>query len=1787
MTDFLDVYEMTPMQAGMLFQSLYELGQGSYVQQYWGRLEGPLDAEAFRDAWSKVIARHDILRAACHWEDLDRPTFAIHHAAPLSWYQADWNGTDEARLEAWLVNDRTQGFDMTAPPLMRFALIPAGTDAHVFVWTFHHLLLDGWCGALLVREALTLYAGTTLPDPAPPFRRYLDWLGARDCAADEQYWRAALAGIDGPTPLGIDRAATGQDGTAEHRFRLTPELSEALTRRAQASRLTLATLMQGAWGLVLSRYCGTDDVIFGNVMSGRPADLPGAEAMVGMFLNTVPLRLRLGDETLEQWMATIQTAQREAEAHGHVSLADLRVWAGLGGVEPLFESLLIVESYPESITMAAQRGDHALRLTASGIHERTNFPLMIKVLPGTTPEICLSADTSRIPSEMLAPLEGHLTRALKIIAEQFDAPVAGIDVLSEIERQTLIQAGRGPMAEVSTTVPERLRAQAEARPEETALVIPNGDTLSYRALWMRAGQIAGGLIARGIGPGDIVAVCQDRSADLLASLIAIWRCGAAYLPLDPSFPSERIAYILSDAGAALLLVDEAGAAVVGDGQHIVQVGDCTGPPPQDHAPQAEDLAYILYTSGSTGRPKGVPISHEALANFLTSMLRSPGLTACDRLLAVTTVSFDIAGLELFGPLLAGGRVVLAPTGAGIDGKGIARLIDAHAVTVMQATPAGWRVLRDSGWAGRPGFKMLSGGEALDSGLAADLLRLGGTLWNLYGPTETTIWSGALRVTPDHLNGPTLPVGGPLDNTTLTLHDAAGCLVPMGVSGELWIGGKGLSPGYLDRPELTADRFVTRNGTRFYRTGDRMRQRADGTFDFLGRFDHQVKLRGFRIELGEIERQLEQVPGVAQALVMIRGDGNDARLMAWLRGDDLPQGAQIRQMLSTTLPAYMVPGVFIPLERFPLTPNGKIDRKALPDPERSVATPVDRDQRAMVAASIWAEVLGSSEPGPEDDFFALGGHSLSALRVIGEVRQLLGAEISLRDLFDAPRFAAFCATIERASGRPTLPPVTVSDGPALSAAQGRQWLLSRLDPRPEAYHLSLGVRLSGPLDRAALVRALSRLAQRHTILRCRFPERDGQAMVEMLPEYSAELLCKETDPVDAATLARIRDEEAGAPFDMGQAPPWRARLVPLGPTDHALILTLHHILCDEGSFAVLLDELAAGYRGDARDPLAIQYGDFARWQDRLDLNEQAEFWAQELNGAPAVTLLPTDRDRPSTREARTGRATLTLDLPATEALEDLARACGTTLYMTVLAAYAVLLSRHSGQSDVVIGTPVTNRRLPAFQPLVGLFVNTLAIRADMTDAQDFAEVLERVRGTVLAALDHQDLPFEGVIDRVAPSRDALVAPIFQTFFAMPDVPMGGEIAPGLTWAPLETRPGPARFDLTLEITHGAGGLSGHFDYAADLFDAATMDRLARRMERLLSGLADAADLPLADLPLLSDADISIALPAVQHPAATSEAAWLHLRDPEGRCLVFDHRLRDHLRAVAEWLGPVERLSFTAAADTVAGFAARTLALACGAVFDESGSADAVQIDATRQLSLGQVGQDVADLMSVPELPFAFERDGTGLRPLPGVWALVLDADGGVVPPGAVGRLAIGGAGLARGYLDDPTGTATRFGPNPFADPAVIDPAEICLLHTDIHARQTLDGRIILCDPREPVQGLGQGAPSKRRQTVRPEAPRDGVETVLAAIWQDVLGVPVPSRHAGFFDLGGDSVRAIQVASRLTDRGFDLDPRALFRLQTLAELAPEVLPSAPATQAPPPPAMDVDLDALADLVSFGDD
>ena len=1071
------VYPLSPMQQGMLFHAVLGRDENPYLVQLDLTLRGPLDPAAFAGAWRETMDAHSALRSSFAWDGLAEPLQVAETDVELPWTVEDWRALSpderEARLEAYLADDRRRGFDLSRAPLMRFALFRTGEEEHRLVWTQHHLLLDGWSGAQVLREVLARHGGFVRAGRTPelplsrPYRDFVAWLRARDEVEAEAFWRCALRGFRAPTPLPVLRPEAPAAGHAEAELRLPGDATGALLAFARGSGLTLNTLVQGAWGLLLARYSGEEDVVFGATVSGRPAELEGVERMVGLFINTLPVRARVEPAArVGDWLAGLQDEQAEARRFEYAPLVRVQEWSEVPAGRPLFESLLIFENYPV---------DEALRDPGAGgpwiagarALERTTYPLALVVVPGAELELRIAYDASRFDGASVRRLLAHLAGTLAAFADDPRRRLDSVPLLAEEERRAILDEWSGGRRAYPSGTLHGLVEAAVARTPDALAVVRGAERWTYRELDARAERIAARLRREGVGPEARVAVLLERSPEMVAGLLGVLKAGGAYVPLDPAHPADRLAYVLRDSGARVLLTQEALAGrVPADGVRVVATDGAAPsvpdpePPPQQLAaswvPGADNPAYVIYTSGSTGRPKGVTIEHGSAVNFVHAMRERPGAAADDVFLALTTLAFDISVLELFLPLSVGARVVVAGREEAADGSRLAALLADEGVTVAQATPATWRLLLLSGWTGSRGLRVLCGGEALPADLAAELRARAGEVWNVYGPTEATVWATAQPVGPDERCDP-VSIGRPIPNLEAYVLDPAGNPVPAGVPGALYLGGAGLARGYHGRPEATAESwvphpFATAPGARLYRTGDRARWRGDGTLEFLGRLDQQVKVRGFRIEPGEIEAALLDHPSVAAAAVAARPDGaGDTQLVAYLRpAEGVEVSAQdLRAHLRDRLPAYMVPSAFVALDAFPLTPGGKLDRKALPAPEEAERVPdaaylAPRNATEEAVARVWEEVLGVERVGLLDGFFESGGHSLRAMRLVSRVRETLGVDFTLPALFASPTVEGVARTVEALRDSEAPPREEEAIAPVRRGARGLEELLEELE-----------------------------------------------------------------------------------------------------------------------------------------------------------------------------------------------------------------------------------------------------------------------------------------------------------------------------------------------------------------------------------------------------------------------------------------------------------------------------------------------------------------------------------------------------------------------------------------------------------------------------------------------------------------------------------------------------------------------------------------------------------------------
>ncbi|WP_407027006.1 non-ribosomal peptide synthetase [Burkholderia pseudomallei] len=1505
-----DIYPLAPLQEGILFHHLMSGESDPYVLSGVLAFRGREVMERFVSALQQVIDRHDILRTGFFWEGLEQPVQVVQRRAtlPVSVVELDAREGDIVRQLEARFDSRGYRMDVSRAPLMH---VHAACDGEHERWVarvlFHHLSIDHTTLERVIEEARAIGQGRVedLPRPAP-FRNFVAQARLGVSEADhEAYFRAKLGDIDEPTaPFGLLSVQGDGREIAEASRRLKPELSGALRGHARRLGVSAASMMHVAWGLVLSRTTGRQDVVFGTVLFGRMQGGAQSDRALGLFINTLPVRMRVAQTGVEASVKGTHAQLAELMRHEHAPLVLAQRCSGVPAQTPLFTSLLNYR-YSKPKVAAAHIADGIELLDG---HERTSYPLSMTVDDHErdftiVAKVCERIGPQRVCELMELALE-QLTRAL---SANPGGELAELDVLPAAERTQVLhgwnETGRAYARDAC--LHQLFEAQVSRTPEAAA-VICGDETLSYTDLDARANRLAHYLRGQGVGPDTRVGLALGRGVEMMTGLLAILKAGGAYVPLDPGYASERLRAILDDSRPAIVLADAAGRTALDALAGAPPIADLhadasrwsalPSTPPRVEGLTPRHLAYVIYTSGSTGQPKGVMVEHASVVNLWRALDEAiyRAHPSARRVSLNASIAFDSL-VKQWVQLLSGRTLVVVPEPVRFDGRRLLDAIGRDRIDVFDCTPSQLALIEGARGPEDEAYPQVTlvGGEAIGKGMWSELASASSrTYYNVYGPTECTVDATLARITAEHAPH----IGGPLANVRAYVLNERLSPAPVGVRGELYIGGAGVARGYLNRPELTRERFIDDPfvaGGRLYRTGDLARWRTDGRLEYLGRNDFQVKIRGFRIELGEIEAQLAKVAGVREVVVLARDSASEVhdsatehatpdapspetatatekRLVAYYTGD--ADVAALRAQAAQHLPSYMVPSAYVRLDAWPLTPNGKLDRRALPAPaddayaRAEYEAPQGAKEEAL--AAIWRELLHVERVSRHDNFFELGGHSLLAVQLVSRLRQALSVEVALGTVFDAPVLSALAERLE-AENTAVLPPIPLAprDGRiALSLAQQRLWFLTQLEGVSEAYHMSGAVRLDGPLNREVLQRALNRIVMRHEALRTCFAREEGEPIQVIQPH--ADLTVSYHDLREAEqSEQRAKDlsqAHASAPFDLSRDLPVRVLLLQLADEAHVVQVVMHHIASDGWSVGVFLQELSALYgsfiaeQGDPLAPLPLQYADYAAWQRRWlasgQLEKQGAFWQTNLSGAPTLLELPTDRPRPPKQSHAGASVEVKLGAALSERVKRLSQRHGVTPYMTLLSSWAAVLSRLSGQEEVVIGSPVAGRNRTEVEALIGFFVNTLALRLDLSSEPTVGELLKRTKAQVLSAQAHQDLPFDQVVERVKPPRSTAHPPLFQVMFVWQNMPAGELTIPGLTIRAVETPLQTAQFELTLSLQEAGDDIVGHLNYASALFDESTVRRYVTYWCRLLEGMtAGSANVSVARLPLLDEAE----------------------------------------------------------------------------------------------------------------------------------------------------------------------------------------------------------------------------------------------------------------------------------------------------------------------------------------------
>jgi amino acid adenylation domain-containing protein len=1500
------------------------------------RLRGPLDADALARALQELAARHESLRTVFTLVD-DVPHQLILAELGLELDRVDLG--DDAGAAALADEEARRPFDLSTGPLVRATLVSLGAEDHLFLLTAHHIIVDAWSMGILMRELGALYGGfaggapNELPELQIQYGDYAawqhEWLAGGGLDDQLSYWRARLAGAPALLELPTDRPRPARQsfrGATVRRTLPLPLLERVRTLGEREGATVFMTLL-AAFAALLSRYSAQDDVVVASPVANR--NRVELEHVVGFLVNTLALRVDLeGDPSFADLLARVRETVLGALSNQDLPfeklVEELNPERDLSHA-PVAQVLFVAQNAVDGPTPFP--GLSAERLQTERGTAKFDLSFFATETAGGL-RISLEYCSDLFAQDTARRMLDHFEVLLEAAVDDPSRPLGTLPLLGAAERERILDSWSGTPPQPSALRPahELFLDRARATPDAVA-VVAGSASLSYAELDDRSRRLAGRLRSLGVGPDVVVAICAERTPQMVVAVLATLRAGGAYAPIDPAYPPERIAFMLEDTRAPVLLTEgHLVGTLPAHGAHTLALdaaGDVDAPP-SDGQPEARsaltDLAYVIHTSGSSGRPKGVAMPHGPLAGLLDWQLAAWRPRAAARTLQFASLSFDVAFQELLSTLASRGTLVLVDEPTRRDPQALLALLAEQRVERIFMPFVGLQTLCEAAEqleSHLPSLRqVITAGEQLKStGAIRDFFARHPrcSLVNQYGPTESHVVT-AHELGADPARWPELPpIGRPVACARIYLLDRRGQPVPVGVPGELHIGGASLARGYLGREDLTRERFVADPFTddaaaRMYRTGDLARWRLDGTIDYLGRSDQQVKVRGFRIEPGEVEGALREHPGVREALVIARGEGDERRLVAYVICErPAPDPSELGAHCSRTLPEYMVPGAFVALDAFPLSPNGKVDRSGLPAPDdaalRRAGHVAPRTPLERALSGVWAELLAIDRVGVEDNFFALGGHSLLAIRVVSRIRGQLGAELPLSALFEHPTVASLAAAVEEATrerpAAPALDPIPAvartpgsvpgRDDPVCvlpaSYAEQRLWFLDRLEPGNPAYNVASALRLRGPLDVSALERALDALARRHEPLRTTFALIDGEPRQLIAEPSTFELPFDDLRGTPDATgrALELLRADAAAGFDLASGPLLRVRLIRTGDDDHLLLIAMHHIVVDGWSLGVFGRELATCYRAfrDGTPPalpeLEIQYADYAVWQQAWiadgGLDRQLGYWRDQLDGIPALLELPTDRPRPARQSFRGAVVRRALDARTLERVRRLGEAEGTTLFMTLLAAFAALLSRYGGQDDIVVASPVANRSRVELEGLIGFFVNTLPLRTRLDDDPSFRALLGRVRETSLDAFANQDVPFEKLVADLNPERQLSFPPLAQVSFALNEVdaPLG---LPGVEATRVSGERQTTKFDLGLYAAEGPEGVRLSIEYAVDLFDEATVERMLAHYVNLLRAALEAPGAPISTLRLLDDAERRAALEASEARSADHPVACMH-------------------------------------------------------------------------------------------------------------------------------------------------------------------------------------------------------------------------------------------------------------------------------------------------------------------------
>jgi amino acid adenylation domain-containing protein len=1493
-----DIYPLSPMQQGMLFHSLLNPESGVYFDQISCDVRGNLNVDLFSKAWQKVVERNTILRTGFLWEELNEPLQYVLGSVPLPFEFLDWSQKSSAECEKDFIilceEDIKSGFNLNIAPLIRIKLIKINDKEFKMLWSNHHLLFDGWGLQILLKELFYIYDCLSkniplkLSDPIP-FKDFISWIQNQDADEAQQFWTEKLSGFTEPVRLNFGQVADRSANKIDYllkQFLIDKKLSSDVNNYCKAQHITLNTLARGLWAVLLSKYSGEKDLVFGITVSGRSPEFRGSDEIVGLFINTIPLRVKIDEsQKISDWLKNLQLDEAKLRNYEHTSLIDIQKWSGISAEVQLFDNIMVLENYPVSESFASSGRD--LELSNLKFRERTNYPLTFVVTPGQKILIEIAFDTSLIDEIIVENIFKHFTHLLQTVIANSEKPVSSLNILDVKETERLLYSLNETFVDNSgdDCIHKEFEKIAALYPVKIACEDSFG-SISYSELNEAANRAANYLLSKGINQEDIVTVIQNKTIDLIISILGILKAGAAYLPIDPSTPSERMNFILNDSKCRWIISDSDEYSFNSEVENkLISTSSIKKYDAVSKNPELkifrDNLAYVIYTSGSTGKPKGTLITHRGVPNLIRLMAKDFKISADSVILQLASISFDASISEIFQALLTGAKLILTERDNAVSISDLSKIIIDKKVTHLTFPPAllemmPYEVIENL-------LCIISAGDVCNWKVAEKCTRVA-DFYNGYGPTESTVGCAWFKVDNKYSRlTSSVPIGKPIANHKIYLLDKNLYPVPVGVVGEIYISGIGLARGYLNKPDLTGEKFIPDpfsklNGSLMYKSGDLAYRLPDGNIVFQGRTDYQIKIRGFRIEADEISESIKEIEAVKEAVVIPIKDQNNSLQLAAFYTSSLAgiSTDDIMEHLSRKLPEYMMPAFIIKVAEFPRTLSDKIDRQSLL--KNNLVISSDEFQKAAgstqeLLVSIWSDVLKRDSIGINDNFFHLGGHSLLATLVVSRIRETFSIDLPLKTIFEYPKIKDLSVIIDEKlrSGISTdfykIEKSEIKDSIPLSFSQQRLWFLDKLKPESASYNIPMAVKLKGDLNLDAFNAAINILVERHEVLRTCFREIGGKPLqfIEKNFGYNIDFydLSEMNSEIQSENIDKIIREGIDTVFHLDTLPLIRFKNIKTKSEENILLIVSHHIISDGWSVGILIKELVESYQSIVSgkeislQPLKIQYADYSIWQKKLIESEyyqiELDYWRKKLLGIPQRINLPTDYQYSSIHSSEGNSEKIQINSTLLDKVKILSINQSATVYMTLLAVFKLLLSRICHQSDIVIGTPVAGRTHPDLEKLIGFFVNTLALRTDLSGLPDFKEILSRVRQTSIEAFAHQFMPFEKLVEEIQPSRDLSHTPIFQVMFVFQNLPAAEMKLENISASPFAVANRYSNFELSLVISENENGLVAELEYNNHLFTPNTIRRILNSYLLIIEQVVNDPDLRIDEAELLSESE----------------------------------------------------------------------------------------------------------------------------------------------------------------------------------------------------------------------------------------------------------------------------------------------------------------------------------------------